>query len=139
MNPTWILLLSLYANPQPSLQIPDHAMATEQHDKDKSFHPSIISYPTEKDVAKREKKEKEDADRAAKESANIRVPLGTINLTMTPPGPGDIPVNKMTGVEADTRVYVPSAVQVPFPSKDGCEAAAKAAEKVGKGVCLEIR
>lgn len=128
MSPTWILLLSLYANPQPSLQIPE----PQRSAPDAHVETHALPKPDQKPTNVSPKDDKGNYHLAPMAPA-------TINFTMLPPDDKVARVTKMTGVEADTRVYVPSAVQVPFPSKDGCEAAAKAAEKVGKGVCLEIR
>jgi hypothetical protein len=46
---------------------------------------------------------------------------------------------KMTAVEADSIWNQATAVQITFPTKEGCDAAAKTAEALGKGVCLEIK
>jgi hypothetical protein len=64
------------------------------------------------------------------------LPHGGISLTMKPVPEG---VEKMIGVETDTRVYQPAAVQIRFPSQAGCKAAIKATASIGQSVCLEIR
>lgn len=110
MTPTWLLLLVLTSPPSPIVNsVPD-----------KPIEPTHGAPFDMKDIG----------------SQDTTLPHGGISLTMKPVTEG---VNKMIGVETDTYVNQQTAVQVHFPTKDGCEAAVKATGGLGRAVCLEIR